>query len=216
MKFTEEYPLHGTDTRNVILDAAEIVFGAAGFEGASMKQIAAEAKVAQSLIHYHFTNKHGLYVAVFSRRASQMNSIRYEGLDRILESKDLKLEDVLYLLLRPTVTLGQGETRHFSRLVMQVIMSGNDQSKKLISDSFDAFAKRIIGIIETLVPGITSKDAVWGYIFSINVAMVMMAPTGRPGRLSAGQCDDQDINSLLDKVVLFTAAGIRAFAHQTD
>jgi AcrR family transcriptional regulator len=52
-----------------ILDAAERVFALCGFEGASMRQIATEAGVAQALLHYHFGTKEKLFHAMFARRS---------------------------------------------------------------------------------------------------------------------------------------------------
>ncbi len=49
-----------TDTRAEILDAARELFAAQGYEKASMRAIAARAKVDPSLIVHHFASKEGL------------------------------------------------------------------------------------------------------------------------------------------------------------
>ena len=54
-------------TQDLILDAAERIFGEHGFGGASMREIAQVAGVAQALLHYHFRNKEALYQAVFDQ-----------------------------------------------------------------------------------------------------------------------------------------------------
>lgn len=50
-----------------ILDAAERLFAARGFDGVSTAAIAKEAGVSQSQIHYHFDTKLKLWDAVFAR-----------------------------------------------------------------------------------------------------------------------------------------------------
>src|SRR5207245_9245866 len=40
-----------------ILDAALALWGSRGYNGASLKEIAARARVAKSLLHYHFESK---------------------------------------------------------------------------------------------------------------------------------------------------------------
>jgi len=55
-------------SKNAILNGAERCFVEKGFEGASVSAIAREAKVTQSLIHYHFGRKEDLWDEVKRRR----------------------------------------------------------------------------------------------------------------------------------------------------
>lgn len=52
---------------NDILDAAEKIFIATGFENASMDEIAREAQFTRKTIYQYFSNKKDLYVAVVTR-----------------------------------------------------------------------------------------------------------------------------------------------------
>jgi AcrR family transcriptional regulator len=52
-------------TKARILSAAEAVFAAKGFDGASTREIAAAAGVNISSLHYHWESKERLYFAVF-------------------------------------------------------------------------------------------------------------------------------------------------------
>lgn len=54
--------------REDILDAAERLFAAKGFDGVSTAAIAKEAGVSQSQIHYHFDTKKKLWDKLFERR----------------------------------------------------------------------------------------------------------------------------------------------------
>jgi AcrR family transcriptional regulator len=54
-----------SSTKARILAAAEQVFAAKGFEGASTREIAARAEVNISSLHYHWESKETLYFAVF-------------------------------------------------------------------------------------------------------------------------------------------------------
>lgn len=53
-----------TKTRSKIIKAAQKLFVAKGFNGTSMREIAAQAKVTQSLLHHHFGNKQTLWQMV--------------------------------------------------------------------------------------------------------------------------------------------------------
>ena len=52
-----------SDTRDRIVDAAVAQFAAHGYEGASLRAIAAGAGVDQKLIAHYFVSKHGLFTA---------------------------------------------------------------------------------------------------------------------------------------------------------
>ncbi len=74
-------------TKARILDAAEAVFAAKGFEGASTREIAATAGVNISSLHYHWESKETLYFAVFENIYDRMvelvrASIPESSLDR--------------------------------------------------------------------------------------------------------------------------------------
>ena len=68
-------PPGGSQTRSRILASARRLFGERGFEGASVRAIAAEARVDPALIHHYFGTKHALYLAAtelpFDPRAPQ-------------------------------------------------------------------------------------------------------------------------------------------------
>ncbi|TAM04449.1 MAG: DUF1956 domain-containing protein [Paraburkholderia sp.] len=53
----------GDETRRKIIEAAIILFGQHGFEGASTREIAAHAGVNAPALQYYFENKEGLYRA---------------------------------------------------------------------------------------------------------------------------------------------------------
>jgi TetR/AcrR family transcriptional regulator len=55
-----------TTTENKILEAAKKVFIKHGLEGTSMQQIADEANINKSLLHYYFRSKQRLFTTVFS------------------------------------------------------------------------------------------------------------------------------------------------------
>lgn len=54
-------------TRGAILDAAEEVFRAAGYEGARIEEIAERADVSVGSIYVHFDGKRGLYLTLVER-----------------------------------------------------------------------------------------------------------------------------------------------------
>jgi AcrR family transcriptional regulator len=61
--------------RDRIVEAALELFAAKGFDGASTKEIAATAEVAEGLIFHHFENKESLLAAVFETQRSYFGEL---------------------------------------------------------------------------------------------------------------------------------------------
>ena len=70
------------DTKTRILDAAEGLFMAHGFEATSLRQLTAAAGVNLAAVNYHFGSKEELFQAVLTRRLDPMNQERIDLLRR--------------------------------------------------------------------------------------------------------------------------------------
>jgi len=199
---------------NSILDAAETVFATSGFGGASMREIAEIAGVAQALIHYHFDTKERLLEEVVARRSGEINQLREQRLAALFKAEPIpKLEDITDVLLRPTIEIGHREdhsSNGYARILVSTANSADELSIKLAGRYYDPIAKQFIAAFEKATPGLSHENAVWAYMFAIGVGMTMMAQTGRPNRLSDGLCDDRDIEAMLARIIPFITAGIRA------
>ena len=68
-------------TRAAILDAAEQVFAARGFDAASLNDIAAAAQVSRATPSYFFGSKEGVYVAVLERVFSERQQAARSAFD---------------------------------------------------------------------------------------------------------------------------------------
>jgi len=81
----------GDATRERLLEAALFLFGERGFEGASVRDIAAEAGVSQGLIRFHFGSKEGLRRVIDERLVASL----YGALDELPERPAESLFDAL-------------------------------------------------------------------------------------------------------------------------
>lgn len=201
-------------SREEILAAAEEMFSAYGFEGASMRHIAEKAGVAQALLHYHFKNKDGLYEAVFESRSQAAIGHRGKLLDELLaKNPDPTLEQVLGVLFTaPDAGLRQKRARvgHYVQMVASVGIAGDERSRLLVTKYFDPIAYRFIDVFMRLVPGLDRPTAVYAYLFAIGARMQVQSPNGRAARLAA--LPPGDMADPAPYLVAYAAAGIRALA----
>ena len=97
-------------TKGRILAAAEAVFAARGFEGASTREIAAQAGVNISSLHYHWASKDALYVAVFQDVFDRLTNLLRGTLGKLADERSREVvvarvmgELVAFLADNPTV-----------------------------------------------------------------------------------------------------------------
>src|SRR5260221_10628978 len=90
-------------TQTRILDAAEERFSHHGIYGVSIRDIADAAGVDTALLHYHFADKDGIYEAVLSRRAGEINDARGRAMDEYAVAAGRKptVEGVVRAYLHP-------------------------------------------------------------------------------------------------------------------
>ncbi len=205
---------------NNIMDASEVVFAHSGYKGATLREIAERAGVAQGLIHYHFKTKEDLFEAMVARRSEHINGQRMRLLAELMDAgADPGLESIVEALFRPTIEAGlsqAGDGGAFARILVSTANSAGDWEQGLTEKYYDPVARKYIAAMMQVEPGLSQENAVWAYMFAIGVGMTMMAKTGRPGRLSAGLCDDGDADIMLAKIIPFICAGVRTLSDQSN
>jgi len=72
-------------TKETILLAAERVFAEKGFKGTTIREVAKEAGIVNSLIFYYFRNKVELYEAVFQHAFDELEDLIQENLNLDLD-----------------------------------------------------------------------------------------------------------------------------------
>lgn len=87
------------ETSTRILDGAQKLFSNNGFEGVSMRAIAAEAQVNLASIVYYFESKEGLYFAVIDRYAEDILELRRRAVAKA--DKNPSLEGYVRAFMEP-------------------------------------------------------------------------------------------------------------------
>jgi AcrR family transcriptional regulator len=192
--------------RERILDAAERGFARDGFAGAAMKAIAAEAGVAQGLLHYHFAGKDGLYAAVVARRSARINAARMAALAGVRFDRPDAAEQVFAALLGPP--LGpEGGGADYAR-IFATLAVGDGRDKALVAEHYDPVARAFIAAIRRAVPGADRRLATWAYCLAIGALIGIVARDGRPERL-AGSETPEPTAAVLASLVAFCTGGLR-------
>ena len=97
------------DTKTRILDAAEALFVAGGFDAMSMRQITTTASVNLAAVNYHFGSKDALIQAVLARQLDPLNEARVAllgALEADLAGR-MTCEHVLVAMFLPAVRMSR-------------------------------------------------------------------------------------------------------------
>ena len=204
---TEASRTHALDG---ILNAAEIEFAEKGFDGASMKALAARADVSQSLLHYHFSSKTKLYEAVIRERSKLINDERIVQLADIDLTQDQALYRVIVALFQPALSpLGGG--RAYARIFAGLI-AGHERDQDLVRECYDPTALKFVDAISVAMGGASRMIAAQVYQFSLGVLASVISRDGRAERLGGELAGPLEDGLLLDQLARFVVGGAKAIA----
>jgi AcrR family transcriptional regulator len=197
-----------------ILDAAEQLFAQRGYDGVTLRQIAARAGVDVALANYHIGNKRELFETVFVRRAELLNKSRAEALsmcERTAGTAGPSVEQIIEAFLRPLEMAQETGDEGWQNYLALVAYVNNSPvwGKQMMSKYFDKLIKRFIKALKKSLPGATDKQLFWCYNYLSGALTLTFAQTGRIDKLSRGVCKSSDFQSAYDHMIPFIAGGFR-------
>lgn len=204
-----EAPAPEASKRERVLDAAEGLFAEGGFDGVSMRDIAAAAAVGLPLIVYHFETKQKLYRALFERRKTLFEA-RLAALRAPLAGGEDPVEHLVRAFVEPVMRIqDRDEGIAYAKLVAREASDPRSVERGIVADYFDPFAKEFVKAIRKVLPGDDASYASWAYLFAVG-ALVMSVFDSRIERISSGKVKAGDVRRKSEYLVKFIAAGIRA------
>tara|TARA_R100000322_G_scaffold133072_6_gene89038 strand:- start:27078 stop:27650 length:573 start_codon:yes stop_codon:yes gene_type:complete len=189
-----------------VLDAAEAVFALRGFEGATIRDIAAEAGVPVGTIHHHGGGKEALFHQTIARRAETLSRARLSAIQRVRAEGPMTLEAVLAAFIRPffELTDQDGGWRHYARLV--AFVSVDDRWRALSAKFFDPTAEVFFAELLALLPRASRPQIAESFVFSVSAMLALLTSRERIGVLSGEDAAQED---QIDHLIRFCAAGLR-------
>lgn len=163
-------------TRDQLLDIAERHFAFYGFAGASLRGIIKDAGTNVASIAYHFGTKEDLFQAVLERFAKPVVSQQLSRLETELQSKNLKLRNVLLAFYEPPMKMAHSLGKKGEILSLFLGRSQTEpepvfsEVDKHYADCRDQFIKAF----ERAIPGLTKEDYHWRFEFMLSLIVCFL------------------------------------------
>ncbi len=202
--------------RDRLLDAAEELFSERGFDGTSIRDLARAAGCNIASVNYYFGGKENLYEEVWRRHLLSLRDTRIASIDKVMSETGGKpsLEELLrsfaYAFVGPLVDQRAGRRliRLMAREMTDPHLSSNMFGEEVIKPTLvmmqKALGKVCPSLDESKVP-LVVFSLVGQLIHTIRIKPILR------------WTDDEalamyDPAELIDHIVAFSAAGIRAYA----
>lgn len=204
------------DTRDRILDAAEAIFMAHGYEGASMRQITGEAGVNLAAVNYHFGGKEGLFQAVLQRGLDQVNRKRLQVLDELetaAAGAPLKVSQIVDAFFGTLLRMGaEPGGENFLRLLGRTHTEPAQFIGAVMSEQYADVLERYKQALFRALPDVPKEEIIWRLHFMLGATSYAIAGTDVLRLVTdwqAGPSTD-DIDRLLPRLMSFLLGGLRA------
>ena len=204
-----------TNTRDQILDAAEVLFARHGYS-ASLRQVTAAAGVNLAAVHYHFGSKEGLLRALFDRRLGPINKERMERLEAAVASaapKPPAVEDVVRAMIAPVIASGLGPEspyHHFRQLIGRAHAEQSDEMTRLFKASLADVIQRFIEALAAALPHLPREELFWRMHFAAGAFAHLLTCHEKVHLMSDGLCTADDPDAMVTRLASFVTAGMEA------
>jgi AcrR family transcriptional regulator len=192
-------------THDRILRTAERLFAERGFNGVSVRELAAAAGVNLALIGYHFRSKEGLLSEVYRRHCEPLIEERLRGLEAALRLRGrARISAIIEAFIRPA--LRQFEVEEGTTFIrLRAVLSGENSEllEKLVSENFDQSSSAFIDALCESLPRLSRTDVCWRFHFMLGAIYYTAAGPHRIHAFSHGKCDPSDTEAVIRELVPF-------------
>ena len=199
-------------TRSAILAAAERLYADRGFSEVTLRDIVAEANVNLAAVNYHFGSKDELIAELFVTRSLALNKERLRELREAEEAGDGRadISEVLRALVGPTLRgcLGPENQRSTpARFMIRVSIESVPAIRRIRNREIDHLRK-FVAAIRRALPDRAEVELYWGLHFALAMAQQTVRDSERLTKLSDGQCDLDDVEGVIDRIVAVAAMAL--------
>jgi AcrR family transcriptional regulator len=167
------------ETRERILNAAEELFALNGYDGTSVRDVAAASQVQIAAVGYHFGLKESLFDTVIGRRAVIMSQWRMRSLAQLRKQHGadaIALDALIRAYIWPfyeSASHGDPGWRNYAALMGRLANSA--LGTEVIARHFDPTARAYLDEFVRTLPGASVTAIVDGFLFMVASMLALCA-----------------------------------------
>ncbi|MFQ1781876.1 TetR/AcrR family transcriptional regulator [Aeromonas veronii] len=207
------------DTKNRILDAAEVLFAERGFADTSLRLITSEADVNLASVNYHFGSKKELIQAVLDRYLSLFMPDLDTRLRVLMEQDQLTLLQLFESFVEPLMKLSAVRANGpaiFMQLLGRGYIDSQGHLRRFITAHYGPILQRITQAISKANPALSPTDLFWRLHFTLGTVVFTMASADALRDIALADFGQQlDVEGLVRNVIPYLASGVGAPVEST-
>jgi AcrR family transcriptional regulator len=202
----------GELTRQRLLDSAETLFAERGYNATSVRDITSAAQCNVASVNYHFGGKERLYEEMFRRLLVDMRQQRVRAIRGVMQEEGVGLEEVLRTFSRVFVEplrdaqRGQRLMHLFMRELTEPCLPEGMLYREIIHPTAEVLGEAM----RQVCPGVDDRELLLSMHSLVGQLIHGVQAMRMYGRVEMEVTPVNDVSELIDHVVDFTAAGMRA------
>jgi AcrR family transcriptional regulator len=206
------------DPRTRILDAAEHAIGELGFAGASLRHIAAEARVNLATVYYYCGSKRGLMESVLKRRLGPLREGHLALLREFEEAakgRPLPAEKILEAMLLPPLRLAaESPAKHkaVTRLIGRIVTEPDAEIQEVLRSQRAEVWAAFREAWQRSLPKAALPDLLWRMEYVWGALAFVLCNPRKIELETHGACNPAHTEEVLASMIDLFAAGFHALA----
>ena len=200
------------DTKQKILNAAELLFAEQGFSDTSLRQITGDAEVNLASVNYHFGSKKDLIKAVVDRYLAIFMPKSNAALLQLLNEPAITLHQVFDCFVAPLMGLTAVQRRGpeiFLQLLGRGYIDNQGFLRWFIVNHYGQVLEHFTQAIQKAAPGLSSADLFWRLHFTLGTVVFTMASSEALRDIAKADFnEDIDVEGLVRKMIPYLASGV--------
>lgn len=195
--------------RERLLDSSEELFCDHGFDGVSVRDIAASADCNIASINYYFGSKENLYIEMFRRHVSKLLDEQIKNIQKIMNSNHPTLD----LLIRTLVTSAlkslnnnRGK-RPLIKMMVREMLHPHLKTEIVFDEVISKFFIELHKAIMTLCPELKPENGMLCIYFLDGIILHALLFI----EFYFEHCPNLKVDDLIEHIVRFSTAGVRAY-----
>jgi AcrR family transcriptional regulator len=201
-----------------LLDAAEELFCEHGFEGTSIREIAAIAGCNIASVNYYFGGKEKLYHEVWRRHLLLKRDARIASIEKVMSQSNGKpqLEDLLRSYANAFVEsmVDENRGRRFIKLMAREMIDRHLPPNIFFEEMIIPVMTALQQALVNTCPGLDESKAQLVILSIVGQLMHALSIKTIFEQTDNPELQKFDLSELVNHVVRFSAAGIRAYAEE--